>query len=87
MFPYIVTGAITASGGAWNASIVAEQVVFGGRTLQTVGIGAIITQATASGDYSSLLAATLSLILTVVTINRLVWRRLYNLAEQQYRME
>jgi len=87
MFPYIITGAITAGGGAWNASIVAEQVVFGGHTLQTVGIGAIIDQSSASGDYPSLLAATLSLILTVVTINRLVWRRLYKLAEQQYRME
>jgi NitT/TauT family transport system permease protein len=87
LFPYIVTGAITASGGAWNASIVAEYVDFGGQTLQTVGIGALIARATEGGDYSLLLAATLSMILTVVLINRLLWRRLYRLAEEQYRME
>ncbi len=87
LFPYVVTGAITASGGAWNASIVAEHVEFGGRTLQAVGIGALITQATARGDYPLLLAATLTMILSVVLINRLVWRRLYRIAEEQYRME
>jgi len=87
LFPYIITGAITASGGAWNASIVAEHVEFGGRTLHTTGIGALIAQATASGDYPLLLAATLAMILTVVVINRLVWRRLYRLAEERYRME
>ena len=86
LFPYAVTGAITATGGAWNASIVAEYTQFGGRTLQTTGIGAIIAQATAAGDYALLLGATLVLILTVSTINRLVWRRLYQLAEEQYRM-
>ena len=87
LFPYIITGAITASGGAWNASIVAEHVEFGGHALRTVGIGSLIAQATASGDYSLLLAATLSMILTVVLINRLLWRRLYRLAEERYRME
>ncbi len=87
LFPYIVTGAITASGGAWNASIVAEYVEFGGQTLHTVGIGALIAQATASGDYPLLLAATLTMVLAVVLINRLIWRRLYRLAEERYRME
>ena len=87
LFPYIITGAITASGGAWNASIVAEYVQFGGRTLTTTGIGSLIAQATAAGNYTLLLAATLSLVLTVVLINRLVWRRLYRLAEDRYRME
>jgi len=87
LFPYVVTGAITASGGAWNASIVAEYVEFGGQTLQTVGIGAQIARATAAGDYSLLLAATLTMVVTVVLINRLVWRRLYRLAEERYRME
>ncbi len=87
LFPYIVTGAITASGGAWNASIVAEHTAFGGRTVATIGIGASIAQATARGDYPLLLAATLSMILTVVAVNRLVWRRLYRLAEEKYRME
>ncbi|GAB4506194.1 MAG: ABC transporter permease subunit [Anaerolineales bacterium] len=87
LFPYIITGAITASGGAWNASIVAEHVEFAGRTLKTVGIGALIAEATGVGDYPLLLAATLSMVLAVVLINRLVWRRFYRLAEERYRME
>ncbi|MGB9593982.1 MAG: ABC transporter permease subunit, partial [Anaerolineae bacterium] len=87
LFPYIITGAITASGGAWNASIVAEHVEFAGRTLKTIGIGALIAEATGKGNYPLLLAATLSMVLAVVFINRLVWRRLYRLAEERYRME
>jgi NitT/TauT family transport system permease protein len=87
LFPYVITGAITASGGAWNASIVAEHVEFAGQTWRTLGIGALIAQATVTGDYPLLLAATLSMVLTVVLINRLVWRRLYRLAEERYRME
>ncbi len=87
LFPYIITGAITASGGAWNASIVAEYIGFGERTVHTIGIGAMIAQATASGDYPLLLAATLSMVGAVVLINRLLWRRLYRLAEEQYRLE
>jgi len=87
LFPFIVTGGITASGGAWNASIVAEHVQLAGQNLFTVGVGALIAQATAAGDFPLLLAATLSMILTVVLLNRLVWRRLYRLAEERYRME
>lgn len=87
LFPYIITGGITASGGAWNASIVAEYVEFGGQTLFTTGIGSLIAQATARGDYPLLLAATLSMVLTVVLINRLFWRPLYRIAEDKYRME
>jgi NitT/TauT family transport system permease protein len=87
LFPFIITGAITASGGAWNASIVAEFVHFGGQTFFATGIGALISQATAKGDYSLLLASTLSMILTVVLVNRLFWRRLYKIAEKKYRME
>jgi NitT/TauT family transport system permease protein len=87
LFPYIVTGAITASGGAWNASIVAEHVQFGGQTQFVTGIGAVIANATAAGDYPLLLAATLGMILAVVAINRLLWRRLYLLAEERFRME
>jgi NitT/TauT family transport system permease protein len=87
LFPYIVTGAITASGGAWNASIVAESVQFAGRTYATTGIGALIAQATAQGDYALLLAATLALIVAVVLINRSFWLRLYRLAEERFRME
>jgi NitT/TauT family transport system permease protein len=87
LFPYLITGAITASGGAWNASIVAEYVTFGGSTHTVLGIGALIAHATASGDYALLLAATLSMVTTVVLINRLWWRRLYVIAEEKYRME
>jgi NitT/TauT family transport system permease protein len=87
IFPYIVTGGITASGGAWNASIVAEYEQFGGQTLTTTGLGALISQATADGNYPLLLAATLSMVLTVVLINRLFWRPLYRLAEEKYRLE
>jgi len=87
LFPYLITGLITAGGGAWNASIVAEYVNFGGQTHSTVGVGALIAEATATGDYALLLGATLTLIIVVVTINRLFWRRLYKIAEDKYRME
>ncbi len=87
LFPYIVTGAITASGGAWNASVVAEYVQFAGQTHQTVGIGALIARATAEGNYALLLGGTLALIVTVVAINRTLWRWLYRLAEENYRLE
>ncbi len=87
LFPYVITGSITASGGAWNASIVAEHVEFGGHTYATTGVGALIAQATGTSDYAVLLAGTLALVITVVFINRTFWRRLYHLAEQRYRLE
>jgi NitT/TauT family transport system permease protein len=87
IFPYAITGAIAAGGGAWNASVVAEYTQFGGRTFHTIGVGALIAEATGTGDFPLLLAATLALILTVVTINRFFWQRLYRLAEERYRME
>ncbi len=87
LFPYIVTGIITAGGGAWNASIVAEYIEFAGKTLKTTGIGSTISQATATGNYPLLLAATLAMIVAVVTINRLVWRPLYALAEEKYHLD
>jgi NitT/TauT family transport system permease protein len=87
LFPYLVTGMITASGGAWNASIVAEHINFSGQSISTTGVGALIAEATATGNYPLLLASTLALILTVVTINRTFWRRLYKVAEERYRME
>lgn len=87
LFPYIVTGAITASGGAWNASIIAEHAEFSGQTHETVGVGALIAQATADGDFALLLAGTLVLVITVVLINRFFWRWLYLIAEERYRME
>jgi NitT/TauT family transport system permease protein len=87
LFPYIITGAVTASGGAWNASIVAEYIDAGGTPRFVTGVGSLIARATAAGDYPLLLAATLAMILTVVAINRLVWRRLYRLAAERYRLE
>ena len=87
LFPYIITGLITASGGAWNASIVAEYTEFGGRTRSVVGIGSAIANATAAGNYPMLLAATLTMILVVVLVNRFLWRRLYALAEERFRMD
>lgn len=87
LFPYIITGLITSSGGAWNASIVAEFTDFGGEISRVTGLGALITSATAKGDYSLLLASTLTMIVLVVTINRLVWRRFYRIAESRFRMD
>jgi NitT/TauT family transport system permease protein len=87
LFPYIITGLITASGGAWNASIVAEYTEFGGRTRSVTGIGSAIAKATAAGDYPMLLAATLTMIMVVVLVNRFLWRRLYALAEERFRMD
>jgi NitT/TauT family transport system permease protein len=87
LFPYLVTGGIAASCGAWNASIVAEYVHFGGQTVAIVGVGAVIADATASANYPLLLASTLSLIITVILINRFGWRKLYRIAEEKYHME
>jgi len=87
IFPYLVTGLVTASGGAWNASIVAEYFHFKGHIYTTTGLGATISQATDAGNFDLLLAATMMMAATVVTINRLVWRRLYSLAETRFRLE
>jgi NitT/TauT family transport system permease protein len=87
IFPYLVTGMITASGGAWNASIVSEYFHIGDQTLQTVGLGAQISAASDSGNISILLLATILMASIVVTMNRLVWRRLYRLAETRYKLE
>jgi len=87
IFPYLVTGLVTASGGAWNASIVAEYFHFKGQIYTTTGLGATISQATDSGNFDLLLAATMMMAATVVMINRLVWRKLYALAETRFRLE
>ena len=87
IFPYLITGFVTASGGAWNASIVAEYFHFKGQTLSTTGLGAVISQATDSGNFRLLLAATVVMAAIVVTINRLVWRRLYGLAATRFTLD
>jgi NitT/TauT family transport system permease protein len=87
IFPYLITGMVTASGGAWNASIVAEYFHFKGQIYTTMGLGAIISKATDGGRFDELLAATILMAAAVVTVNRLLWRRLYALAENRYRLE
>src|ERR1700722_7131261 len=87
IFPFLITGMVTASGGAWNASIVAEYFHFKGQTYSTVGVGAMISAATDSKNFNLLLASTIALAAVVVTTNRLVWRRLYRLAETRYKLE
>lgn len=86
IFPYLVTGIITAVGGAWNASIVSEYVQFQGQTITTPGLGSIISQASATGKYPLLLAATAVMSILVVLTNRLVWRPLYRLAQEKYQL-
>jgi NitT/TauT family transport system permease protein len=87
IFPYLVTGMITATGGAWNASIVSEFVTFKGRKIMTVGLGALIADAADRADFPLLLAGTLVMAAIVITGNRLLWRRLYALAEARYRLD
>jgi len=87
VFPYLITGFVTASGGAWNASIVAEYFRFQGHTYTTTGLGAVISAATDSGNFRVLLGATILMAIMVVTINRLLWRRLYAVASTRFRLE
>jgi len=84
VFPFLVTGLVTAAGGAWNASIVAETLHFRGTTLETFGLGSLITKATREADFPLLTAGVLTMSLAIVVLNRLVWRRLYRLAETKY---
>jgi NitT/TauT family transport system permease protein len=87
IFPYLVTGLVTASGGAWNASIIAEYYHLKDNTLATLGLGAQISAASDSGNFGVLLLATIIMATMVVTANRLLWRRLYHLAETKYRLD
>jgi NitT/TauT family transport system permease protein len=86
IFPYLVTGIITAVGGAWNASIAGEYIKFQGRVLTATGLGSTITQASDVGDFPLLLASTIVMSLLVVATNRLVWRPLYHLAQTKYQL-
>jgi NitT/TauT family transport system permease protein len=86
IFSSWVTGGITASGGAWNASIVSEVVTWGGSTLTASGLGAYIADATAKGDWPRITLGVGMMSLYVVGFNRIVWRRLYALAERKYHL-
>lgn len=87
IFPYLITALVTASGGAWNASIIAEYFHLKGQVYSTVGLGALISHASDDGNFSLLFASTIFMAATVVTINRLVWRRLYGLASTRFKLE
>jgi NitT/TauT family transport system permease protein len=86
IFPFLITGIITAVGGACNASIVSEYIQFQGKVQMTEGLGATISQATATGNFALLLAATAVMSLVVVLTNRLVWHPLYRLANEKYQL-
>jgi NitT/TauT family transport system permease protein len=87
IFPAYVTGAVTAAGGSWNASIVAEVVQWGNTTLTATGIGAYIARTTAEGDGARIALGIGVLCLYVLGFNRLLWRRLYNLAAERLRLD
>ncbi len=87
IFPFLITGMVTASGGAWNASIVAEYFHLNNQTMQTLGLGAQISSATDHGEFALLLMSTIVMALMVVTINRLVWRPLFHLSETRFKLE
>ncbi|MHB8285376.1 MAG: ABC transporter permease [Caulobacteraceae bacterium] len=87
IFPYFVTGAITASGGAWNASIVAEVVSWGNTHLTAHGLGAFIADATARGDFPREVLGAAVMSVFVVTFNRLLWRPLFAFASRRLRLD
>jgi NitT/TauT family transport system permease protein len=84
IFSAWVTGGVTASGGAWNASIVSEIVDWGSTTLKATGLGTYIAEATTAGDWPRITLGISMMSLFVVGLNRLLWRRLYQLAETKY---
>jgi NitT/TauT family transport system permease protein len=87
IFPFWVTGACTAAGGAWNASIVAELATWGDTTLQADGLGAYIATVTKSGDTPLIIASIGVMSMFVVLMNKFVWRRLYAYAERRFRLD
>ena len=86
ILPYYVTGALTATGGSWNASIVAEVASWGQIKLQAAGIGAYIAEATDAGDYHRVLLGIAVMSMFVIATNRILWRPLYRIAEERYRL-
>jgi NitT/TauT family transport system permease protein len=86
VFPFYVTGAITASGGSWNASIVAEVASWGNDKLEAAGLGSYIADATAAGDYRRVVLGIAIMSAFVIVINRSFWRPLYRFAERKFRL-
>ncbi len=87
ILPYYVTGALTASGGCWNASIIAEVANWGDIKLEAAGLGAFIAGATEAGDYPRVVLGIVVMAVFVVLLNRLLWRRLYTIAERRTRLD
>jgi NitT/TauT family transport system permease protein len=87
IFPYYITGAITAAGGAWNISIISEAVSWGHVHLHAMGLGAYIDAAYRAGDFQRLALGIAVMSLLVLLINRIIWRPLYNLADSRYRIQ
>ncbi len=86
VFPYYVTGALTASGGSWNASIVAEVASWGDEKVEAAGLGAYIANATTAGDFHRIVLGVVTMSIYVLLINRLLWRPLYYYAERKFRL-
>jgi NitT/TauT family transport system permease protein len=86
VLPFYVTGAITASGGSWNAAIVAELATWGNTQIEARGLGSYIAEATTAGDFHKIVLGIGTMSLFVVVINRLFWRPLYYYAERKYRL-
>ncbi len=86
ILPYYVTGALTATGGSWNAAIVAEVASWGDTRLEAAGLGAYIAEATTAGDYQRVVLGIAVMSVMVIACNRLIWRPLYRLAERRYRL-
>jgi len=87
VFPYYVTGAITASGGSWNAAIVAEYVTWGDKHLEAAGLGSYIAKATAAGDYGRVALGVAVMSIFVIAFNRVLWRPMYRFAERRLRLD
>ena len=87
VFPYYVTGGLTASGGSWNAAIVAEVASWGTTQVRASGLGAYIADATTAGDFHHIVLGISVMSLFVLVINRVFWRPLYRYAERNFRLD
>ena len=87
LLPYFVTGALTASGGAWNASVLSEVVSWKSDTVRTPGLGQYIADATTAGDFPRVALGIVVMSVFVVGLNRTVWRPLYGLADRRFRFD
>ncbi len=86
VFPFYVTGALTASGGSWNAAVAAEVASWGNEHVEAAGLGAYIANATTEGDFYKIAIGCVTMSLYVLIINRLLWRPLYYYAERKFRL-